>query len=59
MDRWRATVLAALAAALPILASELNGWLLAMLAVSAGSVAAALALLQKILSNIQGHGHRD
>ena len=47
MDRWRATVLAALAAALPILASELNGLLLAMLAVSAGSVAASLALLQK------------
>ena len=46
MRRWRAFVLAALAAALPLLSGELHGWLLAMLTVAAGSVA-ALALASK------------
>ena len=40
MNRWRAMMLAALAAALPVLAGDLHGWLLAVLAAATGSVAA-------------------
>lgn len=49
MNRWRAMVLAALTAALPILAGDLHGWLLTVLAIAAGSVA-ALTLPFKNLS---------
>jgi hypothetical protein len=46
MHRWLALVLAALAAALPLLDGELHGWLLAGLAAATGA-AAALAMPQK------------
>jgi hypothetical protein len=42
MGRRRAAVLVALAAALPILADDLHGWIHAVLAVAIGLVAAAL-----------------
>lgn len=47
MHRWRATVLAALAAVLPVLASDLHGWPHVLLAAAIGSVAAAVALPSK------------
>lgn len=47
MERWRTAVLAALAAALPVLASGLHGWLHPALAAASGSVAAAAALSSK------------
>lgn len=47
MERWRAAALAALAAALPILASDLHGWPHALLAVATGSVAALALPLKK------------
>ena len=46
MDRWRTMVLAALAAAIPILAGELHGYPLSVLALLAGLVT-ALTVLQK------------
>lgn len=53
MERWRAAVLAALTAALPVLASDLHGWLHALLAGAIGSVA-VLALAQKKFSMHSG-----
>jgi hypothetical protein len=47
MHRSRAVVLAALAAALPILASDLHGWLLAGLALTTGVVALLAFPLKK------------
>jgi hypothetical protein len=46
MYRWEAIALAVLAAALPVLAGGLHGWLLAALALASGSVA-VLALPKK------------
>lgn len=54
MERWRAAVLAALAAALPILADGLHGWLHFAFAVAVGFVAAAVALPSKSLLLITG-----
>lgn len=47
MGRLRAALLAALAAALPVLASNLHGWLHTVLAAAIGSIAAAAALSSK------------
>ena len=55
MRRLRAIVLTALAAALPILAGEVHGWLLAGLALITGTVAAIAMPSKKILSAKPGY----
>lgn len=57
VHRLRATVVTTLAAALPILAGEVHGWLLAALALITGTVAAIAMPSKKIPSAKRGYIH--